>query len=189
VLAISYRKCEAKAKWTYSRLTGKVLDFSGEPQRRRTSGQTYSGAKSFSKNSFDSVNQALGEAVDRVRACALALDRVIDDVEPAEDAVKDHPKNGVIYAPRSGDSKHASEAPKTYARRPASVFHVIIHDYFLSSRAEEILHRGTLFCITSDYQRGEIQLPGYGVHQAPDACLVLATKRTISFVISPASPR
>src|ERR1700682_6727663 len=30
---------------------------------------------------------------------ALMLDRVIDDVEPAEDAVKDHPKNGMIEAP------------------------------------------------------------------------------------------
>ena len=68
--------------------------------------------------------------MDRVRACALPLDRVIDDVEPAEDAVKDHPKNGVIDAPRNGDSKHASEAPKTYARRPASVFHVISRTVF-----------------------------------------------------------
>jgi hypothetical protein len=31
----------------------------------------------------------------------------------------------VIDAPRNIDSKHASEAPKTYARRPASVFHAI----------------------------------------------------------------
>jgi hypothetical protein len=71
-----------------------------------------------------------------VRACALPLDRVIDDVEPAEDAVKDHPKNGVINAPRNGDSKHASEAPKTYARRPASVFH------FISRTVPEFQGRG-----------------------------------------------
>jgi hypothetical protein len=29
----------------------------------------------------------------------LPLDGVIDDVKPTEDAVKDHPKNGMIDAP------------------------------------------------------------------------------------------
>src|ERR1700720_1554 len=32
-----------------------VLDLSDQPQPHRASGQTYSGAKSFSKNSFDSL--------------------------------------------------------------------------------------------------------------------------------------
>jgi hypothetical protein len=45
----------------------------------------------------------------------LALDRAIDNVEPAEDAVKDHPKNGMLDAPRNGDGEDASEAPKPYA--------------------------------------------------------------------------
>jgi predicted SAM-dependent methyltransferase len=39
--------------------------------------------------------------------------------------VKNQPKNGMIDAPRNSDSKHASEAPKTYARRAASIFHAV----------------------------------------------------------------
>ena len=58
----------------------------------------------------------------------LPPDRVIDDVEPTEDAMKHHPKNGMIDAPRNGDGEHTSEAPKTYARRPAMGFHVILRD-------------------------------------------------------------
>ena len=42
--------------------------------------------------------------------------------------MKHHPKNGMIDAPRNGDGEHTSEAPKTYARRPAMGFHVILRD-------------------------------------------------------------
>ncbi len=46
----------------------------------------------------------------------LSLNRVIDYVEPAKNAVKDHPKNGMIDAPGNGYGQDTSEAPATYAR-------------------------------------------------------------------------
>jgi len=56
---------------------------------------------------------------------SLMMDRVIYDVNPADDPVKDHPENRMVNAPRNGDGEHASEAPETYTRRSAFVFHVI----------------------------------------------------------------
>lgn len=51
-----------------------------------------------------------------VTGIALPLDCVIDDVEPAKDAVEYHPENGMIDAPRNSNSKHAAKTPKAYAR-------------------------------------------------------------------------
>jgi hypothetical protein len=59
--------------------------------------------------------------------------------------VKDHPKNGMIHAPGNRDGEHTSEAPKTYACRPTSVFHVVSSIVFLCSRAEAILHPAALY--------------------------------------------
>ena len=53
----------------------------------------------------------------------LPLERIINDVQPTQDAVKNRPQDGMIDAPRNGDGNHAPETPTTNARRPASIFH------------------------------------------------------------------
>jgi hypothetical protein len=53
----------------------------------------------------------------------LPFERIIDDVQPTHDAVKNRPQDGMIDAPRNSDGKHAPETPTTNARRPASIFH------------------------------------------------------------------
>ena len=72
----------------------------------------------------------------------LSLDRVIDYVDPAKNAMKDHPQNGMIDAPGNGYGQDTSEAPATYARRPTSVFHGSSKISVLSSKAGRILHPG-----------------------------------------------
>jgi hypothetical protein len=71
----------------------------------------------------------------------LPLKGVIDYVEPTKNAVKDHPKNGMLDAPRNGYSEHASETPKADARRPASVFHIFSRISVVTSQAGSILHQ------------------------------------------------
>src|SRR6266403_1988527 len=57
----------------------------------------------------------------------LPLERIINDVQPTQDAVKNHPQDGMVDAPRNSDGKHAPETPTTNARRPASIFHFNSH--------------------------------------------------------------
>ena len=44
-----------------------------------------------------------------------ALDRVIDDVEPTENPVQNHPQNRVVDAPRESDSNDRAEPPAANA--------------------------------------------------------------------------
>jgi hypothetical protein len=46
----------------------------------------------------------------------------------------------MLDAPRNGYGEHTSEAPKTYARRPAPVFHGSSRISVLSFKAGGILH-------------------------------------------------
>jgi hypothetical protein len=46
----------------------------------------------------------------------LPLERIINDVQPTQDTLKNHPQNGMIDAPRNNDGQHAPETPKTNAR-------------------------------------------------------------------------
>lgn len=46
----------------------------------------------------------------------LSLDCVVDDVEPTQNAVKNHPQDGMIDTPRNGDGEHATKTPKTDPR-------------------------------------------------------------------------
>jgi hypothetical protein len=48
----------------------------------------------------------------------------------------------MIDAPGNGNGQDTSEAPATYARRPASVFHGSSRISVLSSKAGRILHLG-----------------------------------------------
>ena len=57
----------------------------------------------------------------------LPLERIINDIQPTQDAVKNRPQDGMVDAPRNGDGKHAPETPTTNARRPASIFHFNSH--------------------------------------------------------------
>jgi hypothetical protein len=71
----------------------------------------------------------------------LALDGVIDDVEPAQNTVKNHPQNGVLEAPGNGDGEHTSETPETDSRRATLVFHTSSRTSALPCRVGCILHR------------------------------------------------
>jgi hypothetical protein len=57
----------------------------------------------------------------------LPLERIINDVKPTQHAVKHHPQDGMMDAPRKSDGKHAPETPKTNARTTASIFHCNSH--------------------------------------------------------------
>src|SRR3984885_15679554 len=57
----------------------------------------------------------------------LPLERIINDVQPTQDAVKNRPQDGMIDAPRNGEGKHAPETPTTNPPRPPSIFHFNSH--------------------------------------------------------------
>ena len=74
----------------------------------------------------------------------------------------------------------ASMLPKPQRPMPADppLFSISSPGLFLSSKAEEILHRGTLFCITSDYQRGEIHMSGKRANQELRLALTVTASNT-----------
>lgn len=76
-----------------------------------------------------------------VTETGLALDGVVDDVEPAQNTVKNHPQDGVLEAPGNGDGEHTSETPETDSRRATLVFHTSSRTSALRRKVGCILHR------------------------------------------------